>query len=67
MQKGKNKNGEGEYFKREQVCLRGKTLKMFQYEIEQTEEKKSARLFEIVKEYYRKNPPFGYGSTNSTH
>lgn len=61
-------NGESEFFKRVHVCLKGKTLKMFEFEINETEAKKSARIYEIVKEHYRNNPPFGYGSTiNSTH
>lgn len=60
-------NGESEFFKRVHVCLKGKTLKMFEYEVEENETKKSTRIYEIVKEYYQRNPPFGYGSTNSTH
>lgn len=67
MQSGKNKNGESEYFKRKQTCLKGLTLKMFEHDLKVSEEKESRLLFEIVKKHYKNNPPFGWGSTSQTH
>lgn len=49
-----------EFYKRKQVCLKGTTLKMFEYDVKQREEKESRLLCEIVKEHYKLHPPLGY-------
>lgn len=56
----KNVTLSSPYFKRKQVCLKGKTLLMFEYDVKEQETKESTLLCHIVKEYYKNKPPFGY-------
>lgn len=56
------------YYKTKQVCLTGKTLLMFEHDVKQQEERESTLLRNIVKNYYRDHPPFGYGlQTRNDH
>jgi len=50
------------FYETKQVCVKGKTLLMLKHEMQDREIGASPLIFEILKNHYAKNPPFGYNS-----
>ena len=51
-----------DFFKVKQVCVKGKTLLMLEHEMLDREIGASTLIFEIIKNHYKVNPPFGYNT-----
>lgn len=47
-------------YKYKQICLKGQTLDMFEYDQKDREITESNLGSMIIKEYYRTNPPLGF-------